>query len=193
MFGFLFDGYNQIVNNEKLIVERLGPLGTQMPRRRLLPLPAVQCAALRKPDWITRATLHPIAPLSTQTCRKSRAFRAAAPSEGPTCKESSVRRPSYRPPMATTSALELTGSLAHDPEPIDTAAQPLCFVFLVTGDEGVPQEVLCEGEAALEARELHRGDRVQLQCDLIRGLWRAVGVEVLERREDVGRGVPAFA
>jgi hypothetical protein len=86
--------------------------------------------------------------------------------------------------MSTTHALELTGALACDPEPIDTSAHPLCFLFLVTGDEGVPQEVLCEDDAALAAAELHRGDRVELHCDLVRGLWRAVGLEVRQRALD---------
>ena len=81
------------------------------------------------------------------------------------------------------SALQLTGMLAYGPERVDGGGNPLTFVFLATGDEGVPQEVLVEGEAALEAERLRKGDLVELDCDLVRGLWRAVGLKVAERAE----------
>ncbi len=81
-----------------------------------------------------------------------------------------------------THALELAGTLATEPEPITSAAQPLTFVFLETGDGGVPQEVLCDGEAAEAAAELHRGDRVVLGCEQERGLWRARLVKLVPRR-----------
>lgn len=82
--------------------------------------------------------------------------------------------------MDSAHALELGGTLASEPEPIKDGQDFHCFVFLETGDGGTPQEVLCSGEAAAEAAKLHRGDRVHLGCDQVRGLWHASRVD---RRE----------
>jgi hypothetical protein len=79
------------------------------------------------------------------------------------------------------AALRLEGLLAYDPEPIPPASQALCFLFLDTGDPGsTAQEILVEGQAAVEAERLHRGDRVALGCTQQAGLWRASELVVVE-------------
>jgi hypothetical protein len=68
----------------------------------------------------------------------------------------------------------LRGVIAAPPEPLDTTP-PSCFVFIDTG-ESIPQEVLVSGPAAHEAAYLEVGERVDLDLQIFRGVWRAEGL-----------------
>lgn len=88
-------------------------------------------------------------------------------------------------------ALQVTGRLAFPPEPIPGEGERLCFLFLDAGEGELPQEILVEGEAAEEAARLRTGERVVLDCDLVRGCWRARRVQVVGLSSTENRGALA--
>jgi hypothetical protein len=71
----------------------------------------------------------------------------------------------------------IAGRLVASPEPVRSGPRPQTFLFLDAGGQGMPQEILCEGAAAVNAEAFEIGDPVACSCYQDGALWRCGRVD----------------